>query len=134
MIRRAEMLAELMRLKYGIAVAGSPRQDHHDHRWSRRCWRPAVWTHGARGWPGPDHGRQRHPGPGRVPGGGGRRERRLLPAARADHRRGHQPGSRARGLLPGPLDAPRGLRGFPGRKCPSMARASCAGTTPRCAI
>ena len=40
-IPRAEMLAELMRLKYGVAVAGIARQDHHHlagrHRAPRRA-------------------------------------------------------------------------------------------------
>ncbi len=36
-IPRAEMLAELMRLKYAVAVAGSPRQDHHHLHGGARC-------------------------------------------------------------------------------------------------
>ena len=40
-VRRAEMLAELMRVKRTVAVAGTPRQDHHDldGRRAARCGR-----------------------------------------------------------------------------------------------
>ena len=37
-VRRAEMLAELMRLKSNVAIAGHAWQDHDHDAWSRPCW------------------------------------------------------------------------------------------------
>ena len=37
-IPRAEMLAELMRVKHGIAIAGHAREDHDDLAWSAPSW------------------------------------------------------------------------------------------------
>ena len=79
-VRRADMLAELMRLKRADRGRRHPRQDH-DHRHDRgpaRRRRPRPdrrqWRH---------HQRLRHQrpaGPGRLDRGRGRRERRQLPA------------------------------------------------------
>ena len=66
-IRRAEMLAELMRLKYGIAVAGSHGKDHHDDLPGRGAGRRRARSHRHRGRADPGRGHQRHPGRRRVP-------------------------------------------------------------------
>ena len=78
-IPRGELLAELMRLKYGIAVAGSHGKttttSHDRHHPQFRRPRP----HGGGGRTRRHHGRlERARGPQRFPGGGSRRERRLV--------------------------------------------------------
>ena len=99
LVRRAEMLAELMRLHFSIGVARHPRQDHHHladrHPARRGRARPD-------GDQRRDHQRLRlqlQDGRGRLDGGGGRRERRHLPAAEVHRGGGHQHRPRA----PGPL-------------------------------
>ena len=100
-IPRGELLAELMRLKYGIAVAGSHGKTTTTSMTATILnyagLDPTVVVGGRVG----DHGRvERARGAQRFPGGGIRRERRLVSQARAHHRRGHQYRSRAPGPLP----------------------------------
>src|SRR6202043_1982936 len=85
-IQRAEMLAELMRLKYGIAVAGM-----HGKTTTTSMIAAVLGSGGGNLDP-----------PLGVPGRGGRRERPLLPQALSQPRRGHQPRPRTHGLLPRP--------------------------------
>ncbi len=90
-IPRGELLAELMRLKYGIAVARQPRKDHDhfDDRDHPQSCGPGPYGGGGR--TRRRHGRiERARGPQRFPGGGIGRKRRLVPQARAHHRGGHQ--------------------------------------------
>ncbi len=91
-----------MRMKYGIAVAGSH---------GKTTTTSMVAAVLARGGLDPTiviggrlHriGTNARLGHGRVPGGRGRRERRLVPAALAGDRRGDQHRPRAPRLLPGP--------------------------------
>ena len=94
-VRRAEMLAELMRLKRCVAIAGHARQDHHDLAGGdaarRRRLRPDrhQWRH---------HQRLRHQRAARrrrLDGGRGRRVRRHVPQAAGRRRDRHQHRSRA---------------------------------------
>ncbi len=43
LVRRAEMLAEIMRLRSCVAIAGTNARPP-PRRWWRRCWMPADWT------------------------------------------------------------------------------------------
>ena len=110
-IPRAEMLAELMRLKYGVAVAGSHGKTTTTSMVATsstaagsipRWWWAAAWACWAR----------RAPGQGRLHGGGGGRVRPLLPEADAHRRRGHQHRPRAPRHLPGPADIQEAFVGF----------------------
>ena len=94
-VRRAEMLAELMRLKKLRRDRRHPWQDHHDldGRGAARCRRPRSdrdqWRH---------HQCLRHQCAARrrrLDGGRGRRERRHLPEAAGRRRHRHQCRSRA---------------------------------------
>ena len=98
-IQRAEMLAELMRLKYGIAIAGMHGKTtttsmvasvlcSRRPRSNRRCGRPRGCA-----------GLERPPRHHAVPGRRSRRKRPLLPQALAHPRRRHQSRPRAHGLL-----------------------------------
>ena len=132
-IPRAEMLAELMRMKYGIAVAGTHGKTTTTslvgtccaRRGSTRPW----WSGGKLR----ALGTQRAPRAGRLPRRRGRRERRLVPAPGADHRGGHQHRPRA----PRPLRRHgAGARGLPPVHQPRAvlrARRCCASTTSTCA-
>src|SRR5712664_4011782 len=100
-IPRAEMLAELMRLKYGIAIAGT-------HGKTTTTSMVAAVLGGARPHRGggrarPRARRQRAPWAGRVPRGGGGRVGWIIPQAHADHRGRDDGGRRA----PRPLRRPR---------------------------
>jgi len=65
-IPRIEMLAEIARLKYTIAIAGTTAK-RRPLRWSRRCCRRAGWIDGdRRRTPETPEFRRAH-GPGRVP-------------------------------------------------------------------
>ena len=103
-VRRAEMLAELMRLRWSIAVGGTHGKTtttsmvasvleaaHLD---------PTVINGGIIN----AYGTNTRLGAGDWDGGGGGRERRLLPAPAVHHRRGHEHGPGA----PGPLGQPGG--------------------------
>ena len=48
-IPRAEILAELMRMRYGVAVAGGPRKDHHDLAGGSRYGGRRAGSHDHRG-------------------------------------------------------------------------------------
>jgi UDP-N-acetylmuramate--alanine ligase len=98
------MLAELMRLKFGIAIAGTHGKT------TTTSIVATILTHAGLD---PDRGgrrqaqragHQRQAGAGAVPGRGGRRVGRLVPAPHADHRRRHQHRSRAPRSLHRPLD------------------------------
>ena len=100
-IPRAEMLAELMRLKYGVAIAGAH---------GKTTTTSMVATVLAAGGIDPtvviggklnSLRHEREARPGRVPGGRGGRERRQLSQAFADHRRGHEHRRGAPRLLQG---------------------------------
>ena len=80
-IPRAEMLAELMRLKYAVAVAGSPRQDHHHLDGGHRARRRRAGPDRGGGRQGERPRLQRQAGQERADGGGGGRVRRQLPQA-----------------------------------------------------
>ena len=94
-VRRAEMLAELMRLKWSIAVGGT-----HGKTTTTSLVAAVLEAGGPR--PHRDqrrhHQRLRHQRAARrrrLDGGRGRRERRQLPAPAGDHRRRHQHRPRA---------------------------------------
>ena len=75
-IPRAEMLAELMRMKYGLAVAGT-----HGKTTTTSMLAACLGTAGLdpdhrHRWPPGSHRQHRTPGRRRVHGGRGRRERR----------------------------------------------------------
>ena len=94
-VRRAEMLAELMRLKRCVAIARHARQDHHDldGRGAARCRRLRSDRHQWR-----HHQRLRHQCAARrrrLDGGRGGRIRRHLPQAAGRRRDRHQHRSRA---------------------------------------
>ena len=91
-VRRAEMLAELMRLKWSIAIGGT-------HGKTTTTSLIAAVLEAAH--LDPDRDQRRHhqclrhqhaPWRRRVDGGRGRRERRQLPPTAGDHRRRHQHG------------------------------------------
>ena len=100
-IPRGELLAELMRLKYGIAVAGSHGKTTTTSMTATILnyagLDPTVVVGGRVGTMG---GIERPRGPQRFPGGRSRRERRLVPQTRAHHRHRHQHRPRAPGSLP----------------------------------
>ena len=102
-IPRAEMLAELMRLKYGIAIAGTHGKT------TTTSMVGAVLAEGRLDPTIVVGGRVHEPRleraarAGRVPGRRGRRVGRLVPQARADDRRRHHHRRRA----PRPLRQPR---------------------------
>ena len=108
-IPRAEMLAELMRLKYGVAVAGSHGKTTTTSMVAlvldRGGLDPTVVVGGRLGVLGSG----RAAGQGRVPGGGGRRVGPLVPQAHPDPGRGHQHRPRAPRHLPRPRRHPGGL-------------------------
>jgi UDP-N-acetylmuramate--alanine ligase len=99
-IPRAEMLAELMRVKHGVAVAGTHGKTTDDLHDRRGAGRGRLRPDARRGRARHRARRQRAAGPRRLPRGGGRRVRRLVPPAHADHRRRHHDRRRAPGLLP----------------------------------
>ena len=89
-IQRGEMLAELMRLKYGIAIAGMHGKTTTTSMVAavlrravsiRRLWWAGAWMRWAR---------TRGSGTVAVSGGRGRRERSLISEAFADSRGGDQ--------------------------------------------
>jgi UDP-N-acetylmuramate--alanine ligase len=98
-IQRAEMLAELMRLKYGIAIAGMHGKTTTTSMVAR-CWRRRPRSHGGGRRPRGRAGLERAARHLAISGGRGRRERPLVPQALAHPRRGHQSRPRAHGLLP----------------------------------
>ncbi len=98
-IPRAEMLAELMRLKYAVAVAGSHGKTTTTSMVATVLSAAGLDPHGRGGRQGERARLQRQAGPERADGGGGRRERRQLPAPAPVHRRGHQHRPRAHGPL-----------------------------------
>ena len=119
-VRRAEMLAELMRLKSCVAIARHPRQDHDDldGRGAARCRRSRSdrdqWRH---------HQCLRHQRAARrrrLDGGRGRRERRHVPEAAGRCRDRHQYRSRASRSL-------QDLRGGAGR-VPRISSRTCRST------
>ena len=98
-VRRAEMLAELMRLKWSIAIGGT-------HGKTTTTSLIAAVLEAAHLDPDGDQWRHRQclrhqhaAGRRRLDGGRGRRKRRQLPAAAGGHRRRHQHGSGAPGSL-----------------------------------
>ena len=83
-IPRGELLAELMRLKYGIAVAGSHGKTTTTSMIATILNHAGLDPDRGGGRPGGDHGRlERARGPQRFSGGRIGRERRLVPEARA---------------------------------------------------
>ncbi len=111
-VRRAEMLAELMRLKSNVAVAGT-----HGKTTTTTMVADAAGRRRAR----PDGDQRRHhprlwleraDGAGRVDGGRGRRERRHLQPAARDHRHRHQHRPRAHGALGHRREPAQGLPRF----------------------
>jgi hypothetical protein len=120
-IQRAEMLAELMRLKYGIAIAGMHGKTTTTSMVAAvlaaggldpTVLSAAAWTRWAR----------TRAGHHAISGGRGRRERPLLPQALAHPRRGHQSRPRAHGLLPRHGRRGARLRRLHGQACRSTAR------------
>ena len=103
-VRRAEMLAELMRLKCSIAVAGTHGKTTTTSMIAALLDAAGLDPTVINGGIINAYGTNARLGAGRLDGGRGRRERRHLPAAAGDHRRRHQHRPRA----PGPL---RHLRG-----------------------
>jgi UDP-N-acetylmuramate-alanine ligase len=98
-IQRAEMLAELMRLKYGIAIAGMHGKT------TTTSMVAAVLAAGGLDPTVVVGGRvdamgSTAPGKIAIPGCGGRRERSVIPQALAHPVRGHEHRPRAHGLLP----------------------------------
>ena len=79
-IPRAEMLAELMRLKYGIAVAGTHGKTTTTSLIAAILARAGLDPTTVIGGKVHAHRHQRPPRPGRAAGRRGRRERRHLPA------------------------------------------------------
>jgi UDP-N-acetylmuramate--alanine ligase len=106
-VRRAEMLAELMRLKWGIAVGGTHGKTTTTSliacvlEQARLDPDRDQWRHRQRLW------RNTRMGTGEWMVVGGRRERRLLPAPALHGGHRHQHGCRA----PGPLGHRRGDEG-----------------------
>ena len=129
---RAEMLGELMRLKWSIAVGGT-------HGKTTTTSMVAAMLDAARSRPDGDqrrhHQRLRHQRAARrrrLDGGRGRRERRHLRQAAGDDRHGHQHRSRAPGFLRLGRGAARGLPRPSSRTFPSTASPCSASTTRRC--
>ncbi len=131
-VRRAEMLAELMRLKQCVAIAGTH---------GKTTTTSLVATLLDAGGFDPDrhqrrhHQRLRHQCAARrrrLDGGRGRRERRHLPEAAGRRRHRHQHRSRAPRSL---QDLRRHQGRVPdaaSRTCPSTASRSCASTIRPC--
>ena len=111
-IPRGELLAELMRQKFGIAIAGSHGKTTTTSMVAAILIHanldPTILVGGRMGM----NGVERAPGQERLPGGRKRRERRIVPEAGADHRRGHQHRPRASGSLRRHRRHPRGVRHF----------------------
>ena len=101
-IARAEMLAELMRLKYGIAIAGTHGKTTTTSMVAAVLGAGGLDPTVVVGGRVHGLGTNARLGPGRVPGRGGRRVRRLLPQAHSDHRGGDHRRRRAPRPLPGP--------------------------------
>ena len=122
-IPRAEMLAELMRLKYGIAIAGTHGKTTTTSMVATVLgaggFDPTVVVGGQR----PRPRLQRPAGPGRVPGRRGRRVRRVVPQALADDRRRHQHRRRAPRPLRRPRRDPGGVPRRSSTRCRSTASA-----------
>ena len=94
-IPRAEMLAELMRLKYGIAVAGAHGKTTTTSMVAAVLGGCRSRSHIRRRRPRESCGRQRPRRPGRIHGRRSGRKRPLVPAARAGDRRRHHDRPRA---------------------------------------
>ena len=77
-IQRAEMLAELMRLKYGIAIAGMHGKTTTTSMVAAVLGRRRARSHRGRGRPSRCHGIERAAGEVSLSGGRGRRERSLV--------------------------------------------------------
>ena len=107
-IRRAEMLAEIMRLKQGIARRRHARQDHDDLADGHGPDGGRLRPDDRRRRPGAHSRHERAAGQGRLPRRRGRRVRPLLPGAHPGRRGHHQ----RRG---GPSRHLSGPRGHPGR-------------------
>ena len=122
-IPRAEMLAELMRLKYGIAVAGMHGKT------TTTSMVAAVLAAGGLdptvvvGGRVDALGSNARTGKSRVPGGRGGRERSLVPQAFSRARGGHQYRPRAHGLLPQHARREKGIPRFHGSR--ALLRRSC---------
>ena len=132
LVRRAEMLAEIMRLQLLRRHRRHQRQDHHHHHGggAAGCGRHGShrgqWRHHQRLW------HQCAAGRGRMGGGGGRRKRRHLPAPARHRRGGHQRRSRSSGLSTAPSTRCATPSSASSRMCRSMASRCCASIIPKC--
>ncbi len=119
-----------MRLKFGIAVAGSHGKTTTTSMVAAVLIHagldPTVVVGGRVGMMGGSNARARQE---RLSGGRKRRERRIVPEARADSRRGHQHRSRASGSLLGHRRDPRARSRNSSTRFRFTARRSCAWTT-----
>ena len=109
-IPRAEMLAELMRLRFSIAVAGSHGKTTTTSMIALVLERAGTRSDGGDRRPVERVRQQRTAGPRRVHGGRGGRERPLVPAAVAVDRGDHQHRSRAHGDAMAASGAAAGVR------------------------
>ncbi len=131
-VRRAEMLAELMRLRSNIAIAGTHGKTTtttmvatlldkggFDPDGDQRRGDPRLWL-------------ERAGGGGRVDGGGGRRERRQLQPPARDHRHRDQHRPRAYGALGDVREPAAGVYRLRLERAVLRAWPCAAPTIPRC--
>ena len=132
-IPRGELLAELMRLKYGIAIAGSHGKTTTTSMiaamLSHAGLDPTVVVGGRVGMMGGSNARL---GKSDYLVVETRRERRIVSEARADSRGRHQHRPRASGPLLGPRRDPRARSRSSSARFRSTARRFCAWTTKTC--
>ena len=132
LVRRAEMLAEIMRLRSCVAIAGTN---------GKTTTTTLVAALAGCGRHGPDRGQWRHhqclwhqcpAGRRRMGGGGSRRKRRHLPAPARHRRGGHQCRSRSSGLSTAPSTPCATPSSALSRMCRSTASRCCAWIIPKC--
>ena len=133
MIPRAEMLAELMRLRYGIAVAGAHGKTTTTSMVALVLERAGLDPTAVIGGRLSAFGSNARLGRGRLHGGRGGRKRPVVPEAVAVDRRDHEHRSRAHGKLRQLGEPAAGVRRTSPTRCRSTAPWSRAPTTRRCA-
>ena len=111
-IRRAEMLGEIMRLKQGVAVAGTHGKTTTTSLTGMVLTEAGLRSDDRRRRPGPHSRDQRAPRQGRLPRGRGGRVRPLVPRADPGRRRHHEHRGRPPRHLPRPRRDPRRVRGL----------------------
>ena len=120
-----------MRLKYGIAVAGTHGKTTTTSMVGDRPGRGAASIRRSSWAGGVDAlGSNARLGPGRVPGRRGRRVRRLVPAAHADDRRGHQRSTPSTSTTTGASRRSATRSSRSSTRCRSTARPCCASISP----